>query len=168
MKTYIFSFIYICFDTMQSYYILRFFCTNKKYTQCIRPTKIVHPTYKSCAFGLQKSWIRPKKVVHPTYKSCASDLQNCESDPQKLCIRPSKVVHTTYIICASDQGCSSGLQVQCIQHTVKCAPTYSRSDTLTFFNWVFIRHTVHRTNSSQKLMKNHVWVGPKYRRTDVT
>ena len=56
--------------------------------RALRPTKVVHPAYKMCAFDLQKLCIRPTNVVHPTYKNCAFDLK-------KLCIRPTKS-------CASD------------------------------------------------------------------
>ena len=48
---------------------------------------------------------RPTKSVHPTYKSCPSDLQklcSCASDLQKLYIPPTKSVHLTYESCASD------------------------------------------------------------------
>ena len=55
----------------------------------------MHLTYKICAFGLQKFCIRPTKVLHPTYKSCASDLQICASNLQKLCIRPTTGLHPT-------------------------------------------------------------------------
>ena len=67
-------------------------CASNLKKLCIRPTKSVHPTYKSCS-------------AHPTYESCASDLRkNCTSDLRKLCIqptlklciRPMKVVHPTY------------------------------------------------------------------------
>ena len=52
---------------------------------------------------LNKPNIRPTKCVHPTYKSCESGLQNCSaSETQKLCIRPTKVVHPIYKKCLSD------------------------------------------------------------------
>ena len=62
---------------------------------CIRPTKSVHPTYKTvhptdkmCSPDLLNLCNRPTKVVHPTYKKCESALQ--------------KYVHPTYIkLCAT-------------------------------------------------------------------
>ena len=73
-------------------------CASYLRNVCIFPTTLqrVHLTYKSCAFDLQKLCIRPKKVVHPTYKSFSPDLQNCASDLQKLCIRSTKGLHPTY------------------------------------------------------------------------
>ena len=68
-----------------------------------------------------------------------------------LCIRPTKVV-------------ASELQKNATNLRNLCNRP---SDTVTFFNEVCIRPTVHRTNSSLKLLKNHVRVGPKYCRTDV-
>ena len=68
------------------------------FSRSVRPRLylIYHPTYKKCAFDLQKVFIQPRKIcirptkcVHLTYKSCASDLQ-------KLCIWPTKIVHPTY------------------------------------------------------------------------
>ena len=86
--------------------------------------------------------------LHLTYKMCASDLLRlfiwlikCSaSDLQKVCIQPSKVCNR-YTVCRIHK---------------------------LFFNWVCIRYTVYRTNRSWKLLNNHVRVGPKNRRTDVT
>ena len=94
---------------------------------------------------------QPKKAVQPTYKCCASDLQ-------RLCIQPSNEIHPTHKYCASD------LQKRATNIRKLC----NRPDTLFFFNEVCNRPTVHWTNSSLKLLKNHVQEGPKYRRTDVT
>ena len=95
---------------------------------------------------------------------CASDLKmlcirptSFASDLLKLCIRPTKVFHLTYKSSASEV---------CIQPSVKCATDLGYVVYIYFFSWVCIRHTVQRTNSSQKLLKNHVRVGLKYRRTD--
>ena len=68
-----------------------------------------------------------------------------------LCIRPTKVV-------------ASELQKNATNLRKLCNRP---SDAVTFLNEVCIRPTIHRTNSSLKLLKNHVRVGPKYRRTDV-
>ena len=78
---------------------------------------------KSCASNLKKLCIRPTKSVHPTYKSCsASDLRKlCIRPTKELYIRPTKVVHPTYVkvvhptyeSCASDlRKCASDLHVQ--------------------------------------------------------
>ena len=71
-----------------------------------------------------------------------------------LCIRPTNIV---YLTCRR------------VQPWLKKAgqPPQSVGNT-NFFNEACIRHTVHRTNSSLKLLKNHVRVGPKYRRTELT
>ena len=83
---------------------------------CMRPTKYVHATYKSCASDLQnfasdiqKLCIQPKQVVHPTYKTCVSDLllqlcirstKICVSDLRKLCIRPTCATGTSILMVA--------------------------------------------------------------------
>jgi len=73
------------------------------------------------------------------------------------------------LFCASDlKKLWIWLTEECNQLKKAVQPTYSRSDTLIFFNKVCIRPTVHRTNSSLKLYFKPRAVGPKYRRTDVT
>ena len=137
-------------------------------TKCVHPTyKIAHPTYKSCALtyksflsDIQKLCIRPTKCVHPTYTNCASDLQ-------KLCIPPTKVVHPTY------KSYASYLQKMCIRPTEVCNQLTNNwaTDqqqvryTIFFFNRVGIRHIVH---IGPRAAEDHLRVGPKYRRTDVT
>ena len=57
-------------------------CVHQTYEMCEAFHIVRHLTYKMCASDLQKLCIRPIKVVHPTYtkvvhqtyKSCASDL----------------------------------------------------------------------------------------------
>ena len=72
-----------------------------------------------------------------------------------LCIRPTNIVHPTY------------RRVQPTKREECKRPTVGRIH-LIFFDDVCIRPTVHRTNSSLKLLKkNHVRVGPKYRWADV-
>ena len=71
----------------------------------IPPTKVVHPTYTSCASNLHKLCI-------PTYTSCASHLH-------KLCIPPIQVMHPTYTSCASN------LQKLCIPPTQFMHPPYT-------------------------------------------
>ena len=142
-------------------------------TLCIRPTKSVHPTYKSWASNLQKLCNRPTKVVHPTYKGCAFDLQN-------LCIRPTKVVQPTYKICASD------LQMLCIWSTKSVHLTYKVVHSTNMCNQnidnlsstVMYILTISAVPSKVGLTKYNVhpiysWrrsdvaVGPKFRRTEV-
>ena len=83
-------------------------------SRCIRPTKCVHPTCKSCTSGLQNVCNQLSKVVHPTYKKCASVLQ-------KVCIRPTK----TNNICSSCVGrinkieCTSDLQLSKVRYCSK-------------------------------------------------
>ena len=116
---------------------------------CIRPTKVVHPTYKSCASDLQTLCIRPTKL-------CIQPKKNCTSDLLLLYIQPTmKVVHPTYKRSASNQQ----LSVQ---------PTYSLSDTLTFFNWVCADMQVIGPTVARSCWKTTCGYGPKYRRTDVT
>ena len=47
--------------------------------------------------------IRPTKCVHPTYKSCASNLQKVFIRPTKLCIRPTKVFASDLHICVQQE-----------------------------------------------------------------
>ena len=146
------------------------------------------PTWRiSSATNLIKLCNRPTVVtvgytnffVHPTYQSCASDLPKLCIRPIMLCFRPTNIVHPTNKYCASE------LQILCIRPTEEwnqlrkavqpdilwvwytVGLIYCGCDILTFFNEVCIRPTVHRTNNNLKLLKNHVRIGPKFRRTDI-
>ena len=105
-------------------------CASYLRNVCIFPTTLqrVHLTYKSCAFDLQKLCIRPKKVVHPTYKSFSPDLQNCASDLQKLCIRSTKGLHPTYRSVQPKQvGYTTFFSMECVSDIQFIGPTAARS-----------------------------------------
>jgi len=72
------------YDSCRSdvHYILLIRPTQELQKFCIRPTKVVLPTYKSCASDLLLLCIRPTKVVYLTYKYSATDLH-------KFCIQPT-------------------------------------------------------------------------------
>ena len=135
---------------------------------CIRLARSVHPTQKKCASELQNLCIRPTKVVYPTYKIMCIRLtksvhltykiyKSCSSsDIQNLCIRPAKSVHPIYL----------NRNIYLYGSTVNYILTISAVPA----KFGFTKSNVYPTYSCRRsdVAQVRIIVGRKYCRTEVT